>query len=647
MTKVRSLDKKWKEIVFAMSGLGPNLMMILMGAYFTDAVDPTMLLASSTTNKELMAISSICYVLPILFPILWTVAKAFDGIIDIPFAKLTDTLNTKWGRRRPPILICFIPMVISYILCWIPFGSNVVFPNDPAGNSAQIFNTIWITVFALIFFSTYTMCLIAFYGSLSQVCEDEKQKLRVSSYKAIVDTIVYALVYALVPVILGAAKVHIDKVAIIGSVLMFTMTIPLFMIKEGEKYGYPEKEGLIEEHVSIMQSLKVTFGNRVFSSWLIVNCTAFFGLQMFLVSMNAIIVGGMGFNPLEMAIIETCAFGPVPMMLYLFNKVKAKKGLRFTYQTCLIAFAIAILSFDFASIFVTGGYKPVQFVISIVGAIIGSWGIGAFFMMPLLIPAQVSSIEEKLTKKNHSAMYFAAQAVTTSIIGAIASGLVYENIKKLYFNKETGKVAFVDGKIDKVWVGIQEEAEAVLGGTIKGGTVFSMGALLVPIIVSIMCAIGFVCAFRMPKDFTPKAVARALKKVDPSLDISSVEAEEDVTAKEKEVTIANVIYWVLSGSIFGFIWSAFQFNAIKKANKKALIGGSAVLTWLLASFIPLFSVYLIVRLYKNCINDEAAKREIKTSRLALHIIFSIIIPLLPLNIVSLALLQKDLNKVDI
>ena len=431
MSKVKSLDKKWKEIVFAASGFGPNLMMILMGAFFTDAINPT---ALNVQQNPLQSISGICYILPAIFPILWAISKAFDGIIDIPFAKLTDTLNTKWGRRRPPILACFIPMVISYIMCWIPFGSYVIYPNDPAGNPAQTINTIWIVFFALIFFSTYTMCLIAFYGSLSQVCDGEKQRLRVSSYKAIFDTIVYAFVYALVPLILAGTGLHIDKIAMIGSVLMVTMLIPLFMIKEGEKYGYPERDGFVEEHVGILESIKTTFGNRVFMSWLIVNCTAFFGLQMFLVSMNALINGGMGFGNLEMAIIETCAFGPVPIMLYLFNKVKAKKGVRFTYQTCLISFAIAILSFDLASLYVTGGDKAIQFAISITGAVIGSWGIGAFFMMPLLVPAQVSSIEEKLTKKNNSAMYFAAQAVTTSVIGAIASSLVYENIKMLFIS---------------------------------------------------------------------------------------------------------------------------------------------------------------------------------------------------------------------
>ena len=639
MSKVKSLDKKWKEVLFAASGLGPNLMMILMGAYFTDAINPA---ALDLVNNPYHAISNICYILPAIFPILWAISKAFDGIIDIPFAKLTDSLNTKWGRRRPPILVCFIPMVISYVLCWIPFGSYVVFKADPAGHSAQVFNTIWIVVFALIFFSTYTMCLIAFYGSLSTVCDGEKQRLRVSSYKAIFDTITYAIVYALVPLIFALTGQHVDKVAIVGSVLMFTMLIPLFMIKEGEKYGYPEKDGLIEEHVSIGQSLKTTFGNRVFSSWLVVNCTAFFGLQMFLVSMNALLSGGMEFNNLEIALVETCAFAPVPMMLYLFNKLKAKKGVRFTYQTCLVAFAIAILSFDLASVYVTGGNKPLQMTISIIGSLIGSWGIGAFFMMPLMVPAQVSSVEEKLTKRNNSAMYFAAQAVTTSIIGAIASSLVYENIKMLFISKEAGGVVWADGTTENgVFIGIKEEAALLLESDINN--VFNLGTLLVPIIVSVMCLFGFIMAFRMPRDFTPELVARELKRHNSNLDISAAVTEEADMAKEKDITFVNVAYWVLSGSIFGFIWSAFQLRTFK--NKNALIANSAPLTWILFAIVPFFSIFTLSKLY-TALKKQADEKNIKITNVTVHMILGIIFPILPVNIVSLALLQKDLNKVD-
>lgn len=640
--KVKSLDKKWKEALFAASGFGPNLMMILMGAFFTDAINPT---ALNVQNNPLQSISGICYILPAIFPILWAISRAFDGIIDIPFAKLTDSLNTRWGRRRPPILICLVPMMISYVMCWIPFGSYVIYPNAPDSNAAQLFNTVWIVSFALIFFSTYTMCLIAFYGSFAQVCDGEEQRLRVSNYKATFDTITYALVYALVPVILGATKLHIDKVAIYGSILMLTMLIPLFMIKEGKKYGYPENEGLKEEHVSIIKSLKVTFGNKVFMSWIVVNCTAFFGLQMFLVSMNALINGGMGFDNMQMAIIETCAFAPVPMMLYLFNKVRKKKGIRFTYQTSLLSFAVAILSFDLASLYVTGGNVGLQYAISIIGALIGSWGIGAFFMMPLLIPAQVSSIEEKLTKQNHSAMYFAAQAVTTSIIGAIASSLVYENIKMLFISKAKGGVVWAepsttlapDGTLIEITAA--ENAANMFG--VSADTVFNLGTLLVPIIVSVMCILGFFACFKMPKDFSPECIAREFKRQNPDLDISEITLEEEDSSRDKEVTFMNCAYWLLSGSIFGFIWSAFQFKGIKSTNKDALVCGSAWLTWALCAFVPFFGIYEMSKIYKSI---KSTNPDAKLTGFKWHIIFGIILPLYPLNVVSVAMLQQDLNR---
>ena len=95
-------------------------------------------------------------------------SNVYNGVLkaikkDIPFAKITDSLNTTWGRRRPPILICFLPMVVSYIMCWMPLGLYL----SVDSYTQQIINTIWIVFFSLIFFSTYTMCLIAFYGSLS------------------------------------------------------------------------------------------------------------------------------------------------------------------------------------------------------------------------------------------------------------------------------------------------------------------------------------------------------------------------------------------------------------------------------------------------------------------------------------------------
>ena len=88
------------------------------------------------------------------------------------------------------------------------------------------------------------------------------------------------------------------------------------------KEGYDITPLAEEEKVGIVESLKLTFTNKPFMRWCLVNCCSFFGLQMFLVSMNALILGGMGMNGMQMAILNTCAFAPVLLMLYMFNKLK-------------------------------------------------------------------------------------------------------------------------------------------------------------------------------------------------------------------------------------------------------------------------------------------------------------------------------------
>lgn len=626
MQLTRALDKKWKEFLFAFSGFGPNLLMILFGAYFQNAVNP---IALDADNSIFAIAPSVIFIFPALFPIFFAIGRVFDGIIDIPFAHITDTLSTKWGRRRPAIAVCAIPMIISYALMWMPIGEGNV-------QSGQILNTFWIFGWSIVFFSTYTMCMIAFYGSLSTTCADEPQRLRVSSYKSFFDTITYCLIYALVPVILQGSGLQINTFVFCLLPLMLTIAIPLFMIKEGEKYGYPEKEGFDEQPVTIKESVVLTCKNRTFMRWLAVNCCTFFGLQMFLSSMNALIEGGMGMNGLEMALLNTCAFAPVPVMLFLFNKVKAKKGVRFTYQTCLLAFTVAILSFFFGSTLVTGGYKPVQYVIGATGGVIGSWGIGAFFMMPYLATAQISSVEETLTKKNHSAMYFAGNAVATSIIGAISGSLIYEYIKMYFFAPGRGIV-----RAESL-----EQAKILL----TSSTVYNLGNTIVPFIVAATCLLGFFLAFRMPKDFSPRLIAREMKKDNPELDITEIETNPKYDEKQEkgEITFVNVGLTVLSGFIFGFIWVGYLLKSIKELSGKKF---NSFAMWILSCIVPWLSIYTVIKM-TSLIRDSATDRKVDVLRQPWYsiarvvlITLSVIFPILPLNVVTLALLQRHVNEV--
>ena len=626
MKRFRNLNSIGKEILYAASGFGANLMMIIMGAYFSDAVNPAAL--GTGASALLQSISGTCLIVPVLFAILGVIGKVFDGLIDIPFASITDNLKTKWGRRRLPIAICIIPMIVSFILCWIPvFGDN------------QLGNTIWIFAWQIVFFATYTMNLIAFYGSLSTVCADEKQRLRVSSFKSFFDTICYVLTYALVPVILKGFNIHIDKFVFILSPIMLTMLIPLFMIKEGEKWekkmiaeGYDITPLAEEKQVSLAKSFGGSFKNKPFMAWTVVNCCSFFGLQMFLVAMNALILGGMGLDAMGMTILNTCAFAPVPLMLYLFNKLKKRKGIRFAYQIALLSFAIAIMSFLIGSQLVMGDKTTVKIIIGCVGGVCGSFGIGAFFMMPYMIPAQISSVEEKLKKENKSAMYFAVQAFTTSVVGAIASYGIYEIIKNYFFSIEAKGLLFATSS--------DPEVKAIEVAADKFGVaqsaVFNLGTFLVPIIVCVFCLVGFAFSFRMLKNYSPKEVAYSLGLGEEYESNRKLFPEEKEYAFEGSSLIVLNALWVLTGSIMGWIWEYQMVGEVNTFGKKI-----SKLLVIPCICLPPFQTILVFLLNKE-VEKKCDELSIKYQK---NGILAVISSALCLSCVGLSLVQHKLNKI--
>ncbi|MDR3318599.1 MAG: MFS transporter [Clostridiales bacterium] len=549
------LNKKWKEVVYALTAFGPNFVMVAMMAYYTDAMDPRLL------KEGMLGIQSIAnypLVAVMLFGILWSIGRIFDGIIDVPFASLTDRMPNKYARVRFPIIIGTVPMIAGFILTCIPLTM--------AANSVA--NTIWFFAMSIVFFAAYTLVLIAFYGSLATVCVDERQRARVSTYKSIVDTVVYSIVYALIPFLSGLMGINVVQFMMMSSPLMLTILIPLFLLKKSNKTPRPSKtrkagfftraiisvkdftlgternaDGTVVVYkqdeeikkVGLFKSLKFVFTNKAFIAWLVVNSVSFFGLQMFLASMNALISGVMGLNvSWHQLVLNTAAFAPVPLMLFIFYKVLRKKGPRFAFQTSLIAFAVSILAFLFASEYFWRDNVTLRIIVGCIGGTVGSYGIGSFFMMPLMIPAQVAAVDLKVTKRNNSAMYFAGQALVTSVIGAIATGVVYSAIKGIYFNESTGLITNYTQKMLEANPTVIDDARTALAGT--GNLLVPVGGMLVPIIVAVSCLIAFGIAFLMPKRYDAKTIGKLFDK-----SYTHVDAEENSTVLKvaEEETVAE------------------------------------------------------------------------------------------------------------
>ena len=666
MKKV-SLNKRWKEVLFAATGFGPNLLMVLMMAYFTDAVDPVGLVSDVWFWSYGQTI-----VFALIFGALWTVGRIFDGVIDVPLAAFTDNLKNKTGKRWVAILIAVVPMVVSFVLCWIPvFGMK-----GSLTTGQQIGNAIWIFFWSIIFFASYTLALITFYGALSDVCEDQTQRARVSAYKSVFDTISYALVYAAIPAIFKAVGLPIWQVALYGTPLMITILFPIFMQRkvEGEVVG----AGSEDKAVPIGTSIKLTLESKPFMKWTLVNCVAFFGLQMFLVAQNTLISGVMNLGAGWAAVLNTCAFAPVPLMLYLFNRLRKKVGVRPVFQSALLSFGLCIFSFCLGSQWFWGDQLMPKLIIGAIGGVIGSWGIGAFFMMPYLIPTSIASVEEEVTGKNHSAMYFAIQALATSIVGAVASSLVYNYLK--------------------LWAENPGEA-----------TGWKYGVSMVPFIVSVACIAGFFFCFLMPKRYSARvtyldikeSAERRLPKLEKKRGLYLLKAKEaemaasnltDESAKavsmkyvdelnvkvakldkeiaetkaiidykfdeahsigneedrilEKNSIFANVALWVLSGGIFGIVSVLLDFRKFKIAGVK-LSGGVKAIA-IIACFVPFLGIladYKFKKAFEELEKKHSLDLGVKRFVPSMIIFACIPVPFM-MNVYSLAIRTAMFNKIS-
>jgi hypothetical protein len=127
--------------------------------------------------------------------------------------------------------------------------------------------------------------------------------------------------------------------------------------------------------------------------------------------------------------------------------------------------------------------------------------------------------------------------------------------------------------------------------------------------------------------------------MDPSIDTSKIEQEE-VKESRGEIIFVQIGLTILSGFIFGFIWNGLILKAVKEFKPKF----KALLCYIASCVIPYSSLILTMK-YRKIIISEAEKlgADVKISR-AMLIASSLVFPILPLNFIAMAVLQKGINK---
>ena len=113
---MEKITNRKKLALYGCSGLGVNMLNIIVGSYLCSAL----MTGGFVDNIESWTYLNKTLVVAGLWAVLRFIAKAFDGLIDLPLATLADKMHTRFGRRKTAILVGLIPTIVSYCLFLIP-----------------------------------------------------------------------------------------------------------------------------------------------------------------------------------------------------------------------------------------------------------------------------------------------------------------------------------------------------------------------------------------------------------------------------------------------------------------------------------------------------------------------------------------------
>ncbi|MCL2861395.1 MAG: MFS transporter [Firmicutes bacterium] len=551
------LNSKKKEFLYAASGFGPLLIMVMFMAYIPNAFDPRNL----RVDIGYWSFTTFPIVITGAFAALFFVGRIFDGLIEIPLAARIDRMKDPVKRIKLPILISYVPMIIAAVAIGLPIMGN---------QFESVGNTVWAFAALILFFIAYTMSMIAFFGSLTLVCRDRKQRLRIAFFKASSDVVVYAIAYAVFPMLMRPLNMNIMHIALIALPLTLTILIPVFMIKRNgiispliRQNNEQIKEGITavsqevpaqvaastepqvvsvnngaavleEKRPNMFISIFRVFKNRAYWPWLLVLASYYIGLQMFLGSQNALVSGVLQAPAIVSMIINVAAFAPVPFMAWVFSKLMKRIGIRLTFQIALVFFFLGVAtSFFFGSALLFPHSLGIRIVFGAIGGLLCSFGIAGQMSIIMITPTQVAAVEMKVTGKNNTTTFFAGQGVVMGIFTALTIGAymaffvgmrdipvdTYEHLVRHYehFFRPDGTFS---------------HSIAYYNSTFQ----IPLGGLLVPLVTTVASLLAIGLAFLMPKSYDVKHMAKYFDKnyICDADDIQDAEIAPEYAKDEKE-----------------------------------------------------------------------------------------------------------------
>jgi GPH family glycoside/pentoside/hexuronide:cation symporter len=309
-------------------------------------------------------------------------ATFWDALIDPFIGHWSDTLRSRWGRRKPFLVLAAPFILLGAVLLWTP----------PSLTNYTL-NAVYFLVVILIYHTSYSLVGIPYDATLPEMAPETHQRLGLSYWKGVFG-IIGVLIGSLVAAPLFESIGPVYMGAVVGIVGVITIYLTLFGLRETDRP--------VGEPMKALDGIKATLQNQQFLILFFSTLCVHVAYQMVLANFPYFVTLVLKQTESDVGIYQGVLIIFIALTGPLWTWLNRKYS-----QRILLKASMLFLGVIFALGFFIGGLElmPLTIQAYIFVALVGA-ALGGYLILIYAMMGNVVDYDEILTHRRREAIYY-------------------------------------------------------------------------------------------------------------------------------------------------------------------------------------------------------------------------------------------------